>query len=193
MARPKQSQRNRGLSVGDLTTSSATGTSVTFDGAVPLAEGVFFDRPTPPATSFEDRPPVLNTPVPVASNASPSSAAYETALNVLLSLGTGNSHKDAARTSTPKVQNRLEDYFTALPHTSCDASVAFGTPVTELIEQFSTCALLPQDRVVQLLRHYRYNIAPWVSTPRPSRAQPRFLLLTCHPSSMWAIQLKRLA
>ena len=140
-----------------------TGTDVSLSDAVSRPEVAFFGRPTRSAASVEGHTPVLNTPVPVASNASPSSAAYETALKVLMSLGTGAGHENAARASTPEVQTGVEGYFPALLNASIDACAA---PATDLTEPFSTCALLPQDTVLQLLRHYRYNIAPCVSTPR---------------------------
>lgn len=120
---------------------------------------------TPKATPFDGLPPVL-TPVPGAADTSPSNAAYETALNVLLSLGTGAGQVSGSAIATPRPREAREsvgNYFEAFPTSNFGPPVATATPIAELTEQFSTCALLPQDKVVQLLRHYRYNIAPWVS------------------------------
>ncbi|KAJ3525601.1 hypothetical protein NM208_g11571 [Fusarium decemcellulare] len=72
---------------------------------------------------------------------SPSNAAYETALDGLLSLG--------------------NDHYVP-PIGVCDFSTQFDLSEKPLAENFPNCLHMPQDRAVELLRHYRYNIAPWL-------------------------------
>lgn len=163
VASPKQSKRGGGLSINELTNSSMAETEITLTEAGQPSATEYFDSSTPRANSFEQPPPTLNTPVPGPTDTSPSNAAYETALNVLLSLGTGTDHTGPSVISTPRPREGVCDYFPTFQTPNFDENATLATPITELTEQFSTCALLPQNRVVQLLRHYRYNIAPWVS------------------------------
>lgn len=123
----------------------------------------YLDASTPKPASLDRAPLMLQTPVTGPADTSPSNAAYETALNVLLSLGARADDTNSTSIATPRPREGVGDYFTAFPNSNFDPSAAFVSPIAELTEQFSTCALLPQDKVVQLLRHYRYNIAPWVS------------------------------
>ncbi|KAH7156874.1 hypothetical protein EDB81DRAFT_403247 [Dactylonectria macrodidyma] len=98
---------------------------------------------------------------------SPSNAAYETALDGLLSLG----HDNFAPTSAPPpasapVTSQIlenESYFGSSPNPRPDPSPGqLDAANKPSAGAFQNCAHLPQDRAVQLLRHYRYNIAPWL-------------------------------
>lgn len=73
---------------------------------------------------------------------------YETALNVLVSLGNDP--------GTPMI------WGTSGNHDSIGSPNALITDVDALPELFPTCAHAPQAPSIRLLRHYRYNIAPWV-------------------------------
>lgn len=74
----------------------------------------------------------------------PSDEAYESALDILLSLGAG--HAPTNHTDTPE-----------------PAPDTFLSPeVTRSPDEFPNCAHLSQDRIVKTMRQYRYNIAPWV-------------------------------
>ncbi|KAK7422712.1 hypothetical protein QQX98_001500 [Neonectria punicea] len=90
---------------------------------------------------------------------SPSNAAYETALDGLLSLGHDNY-------APPPVTSQIlesESYFGSPPNPQHDFSPGrLEPPSKPSVGAFQNCAHLPQDRAVQLLRHYRYNIAPWL-------------------------------
>lgn len=89
---------------------------------------------------------------------SPSNAAYETALDGLLALG--NDHY--ASPSAP-----------AVAQTGTNGGLLGQLPQNVQLEVrdkprgdvFPNCLHMPQDRAVELLRHYRYNIAPWVKLP----------------------------
>lgn len=121
---------------------------------------------------------------------SPSNAAYETALDGLLSLG--NDHHYAPppppqqQPSQPQPQSQpqlqpqpptsssrtleTESYFGSPPTIPPTHPYSPPTPLEAITKPsssssagtFQNCAHLPQDRAVQLLRHYRYNIAPWL-------------------------------
>lgn len=78
---------------------------------------------------------------------------YETALNVLVSLGNDP--------GTPMIWGASGN------HDSTGSPNVLITDVDALPELFPTCAHAPQAPSIRLLRHYRYNIAPWV---RPADA-----------------------
>ncbi|KAF4126084.1 hypothetical protein GMORB2_1330 [Geosmithia morbida] len=92
-----------------------------------------------------------------AVDTSPSNGAYETALDVLTSLGSVNSGGASATPLPPGYGPSPHEDSTPYAHGDL-RSHSLGVP-----EEFSTCSLLPQDPSIQLLRHYRYNLAPWVS------------------------------
>lgn len=79
----------------------------------------------------------------------PSDEAYESALDILLSLGAG--HAPTNHTDTPE-----------------PAPDTFLSPeVTRSPDEFPNCAHLSQDRIVKTMRQYRYNIAPWLDLGDP--------------------------
>ncbi|KPM37560.1 hypothetical protein AK830_g8990 [Neonectria ditissima] len=90
---------------------------------------------------------------------SPSNAAYETALDGLLSLG----HDSYAPAPVTSRVLEHETFFGSPPDPPPDFSPGRLEPASKpTAGAFQNCAHLPQDRAVQLLRHYRYNIAPWL-------------------------------
>ncbi|KAI5462352.1 hypothetical protein BGZ63DRAFT_423615 [Mariannaea sp. PMI_226] len=98
---------------------------------------------------------------------SPSDAAYETALDGLLSLG--NDHHVPPRVSSHTLQ--LENYLVEPPsslHHDLSPNIFANASKTNT-SSFQNCIHLPQDREVQLLRHYRYNIAPWLDIGDPEQ------------------------
>ncbi|KAF7558721.1 hypothetical protein G7046_g5450 [Stylonectria norvegica] len=101
----------------------------------------------------------LYTPASYAVDTSPGDAAYETALDVLLTLG---NDQHVVPPETGHVADG--DKYLATPPEALDQSTAEQAEIGDnwLAELFPNCAHLPQDRVVQLMRHYRYNIAPWL-------------------------------
>jgi hypothetical protein len=76
---------------------------------------------------------------------------YETALNVLVSLGNNP--------GTPII------WGTSGNHDAASSPDVLITDVDAIPELFPTCAHAPQAPNIRLLRHYRYNIAPWVRPP----------------------------
>jgi hypothetical protein len=105
-------------------------------------------------------PLVPQTPGIYRADTSPSSVAYETALDVLLSLGTDNTTNAAKNTSVhnDEAPELLPPYSVETPFSASNVEAA---PL-DYLEQFPNCEILPQNRVIQLLRHYRYAVAPWV-------------------------------
>ncbi|KAH6990462.1 hypothetical protein BKA56DRAFT_667030 [Ilyonectria sp. MPI-CAGE-AT-0026] len=90
---------------------------------------------------------------------SPSNAAYETALDGLLSLG----HDNYVPAPVTSQILESESYFGSPPNPHPGFSPSqLETGNKPSPAAFQNCAHLPQDRAVQLLRHYRYNIAPWL-------------------------------
>ncbi|EWG48411.1 hypothetical protein FVEG_16266 [Fusarium verticillioides 7600] len=93
---------------------------------------------------------------------SPSNAAYETALDGLLALG--NDHYVSP--SAP-----------AVAQTGTNGGLLGQLPQNVQLEVrdkprgdvFPNCLHMPQDRAVELLRHYRYNIAPWLDISDPDQ------------------------
>ncbi|KAF5630937.1 transcriptional regulatory protein pro-1 [Fusarium sp. NRRL 52700] len=90
---------------------------------------------------------------------SPSNAAYETALDGLLALG--NDHYVNPSAPTVGTSGGL---FGQLPQ-----NVQFEVRDKSREDVFPNCLHMPQDRVVELLRHYRYNIAPWLDINDPNQ------------------------
>ncbi|KAK0391175.1 hypothetical protein NLU13_0676 [Sarocladium strictum] len=89
------------------------------------------------------------------SETSPGTGAYQTALDVLITLG-GNSKAP----STP-AQPGVGAVRTPVSHVAPD--------LEDALEPFATCRHAPQAPIVRLLRHYVYNIAPWLDTGDPDR------------------------
>ncbi|CAM1504272.1 Fc.00g018630.m01.CDS01 [Cosmosporella sp. VM-42] len=122
-----------------------------------------FGSSTPQAQAqpqgFSHQPPDLHTPANYAIGNSPGNAAYETALTVLCSLGNDNF---ATSPGASQVAGSI-GYFGS-PTEPRRHSITTQSDVGNnwLAELYPNCAHLPQDRVVQLFRHYRYNIAPWL-------------------------------
>ncbi|KAF5538270.1 transcriptional regulatory protein pro-1 [Fusarium napiforme] len=93
---------------------------------------------------------------------STSNAAYETALDGLLALG--NDHYVSR--SAP-----------AVAQTGTNGGLLGQIPQNVQLEVrdkpredvFPNCLHMPQDRAVELLRHYRYNIAPWLDINDPDQ------------------------
>uniref|UniRef100_A0A0D2XD45 Zn(2)-C6 fungal-type domain-containing protein n=1 Tax=Fusarium oxysporum (strain Fo5176) TaxID=660025 RepID=A0A0D2XD45_FUSOF len=86
---------------------------------------------------------------------SPSNAAYETALDGLLALG--NDHYVSPSAPTVSQTGTDGGLFGQLPQ-----NAQFEVSDKPRGDVFPNCLHMPQDRAVELLRHYRYNIAPWV-------------------------------
>lgn len=132
---------------------------------VPVPDIVRSPTPPVPIEDITLHPADLPTPVTYPADTSPGNAAYETALNVLCSLG--NDHF-----ATPSATSHVSGsgaYFGSPNLARHAAAITQVDPEGEwLTEIFPNCAHLPQDRIVQTLRHYRYNIAPWVSFPQPA-------------------------
>ncbi|KAF5018808.1 hypothetical protein F66182_9201 [Fusarium sp. NRRL 66182] len=116
------------------------------------------------ASSPQAPPPnhKLQGPASFTLGISPSStnAAYETALDGLLALG----HDQYAPTSASAVSQATANgdggYFMSL--TQSVHPVQFELNSKSHSHVFPNCLHMPQDRAVELLRHYRYNIAPWL-------------------------------
>ncbi|KAM0546687.1 hypothetical protein ACHAPJ_010724 [Fusarium lateritium] len=90
---------------------------------------------------------------------SPSNAAYETALDGLLALG----HEHYVPPSASAVsQVTANGGFFASPTQSGQQQAQFELSDKPHSDVFPNCLHTPQDRAVELLRHYRYNIAPWL-------------------------------
>lgn len=95
---------------------------------------------------------------------SPSNAAYETALDGLLALG--NDHYVSPSAPTVSQTGTNGGLFGQLPQ-----NVQLEVRDQPREYAFPNCLHMPQDRAVELLRHYRYNIAPWVKlSPLVSRS-----------------------
>ncbi|WYZ38306.1 hypothetical protein EsH8_III_000220 [Colletotrichum jinshuiense] len=90
-------------------------------------------------------------------------AAYETALNVLLSLGNegtglGQSPDPGSGPFTVAGEGvgvSPQDLMSLSPNSARERR---GSGATHA----STTASIPQDRLLQLLRHFRYQVAPWL-------------------------------
>lgn len=114
----------------------------------------------PQAQPQKTVPVVPQTPGVYHANTSPRNVAYETALDVLLSLGTDNTTNTTKNTSvhTDEVPELVPPYSVETP---LSVPIVEAAP-PDYLEEFPNCEILPQDRVIQLLRHYRYAVAPWV-------------------------------
>ncbi|KAF4968086.1 hypothetical protein FSARC_4504 [Fusarium sarcochroum] len=100
----------------------------------------------------------LQNPGSFTLGISPSNAAYETALDGLLALG----HDHYVPPSASAVsQVSANGGFFASP-TQTGQQAAFELSDKPQSDVFPNCLHTPQDRAVELLRHYRYNIAPWL-------------------------------
>ncbi|KAG5784612.1 hypothetical protein H9Q73_001755 [Fusarium xylarioides] len=93
---------------------------------------------------------------------SPSNAAYETALDGLLALG--NDHYVSPSAPTVAQTDTNGGLFGQLPQ-----NVRFEVRDKPREDVFPNCLHMPQDRAVELLRHYRYNIAPWLDINDPDQ------------------------
>ncbi|KAF4954287.1 hypothetical protein FGADI_5375 [Fusarium gaditjirri] len=114
------------------------------------------------ATSPQAPSHSLQDPVDFNLVISHSNAAYETALDGLLALG--NNHyvsPSAPAVSQTGINGGL---FGQLPHNL--QSEVSDKPREDA---FPNCLHMPQDRAVELLRHYRYNIAPWLDINDPDQ------------------------
>ncbi|KAM5351784.1 hypothetical protein ACJ41O_004507 [Fusarium nematophilum] len=103
----------------------------------------------------------LHDPGSYTIGISPSNAAYETALDGLLSLGNDNYVPPSASATSQVTANG--GYFgspTRSRHHVAPAQFEVGDK--SQTGAFPNCLHMPQDRAVELLRHYRYNIAPWL-------------------------------
>ena len=105
--------------------------------------------PTPDsAIQFHGTPQDFPVSDPSIIGTSSFNRDYETALNVLVSLGNDP--------GTPMV------WGASGKHDSAESPNVLTTDVDALPELFPTCAHAPQAPSIRLLRHYRYSIAPWV-------------------------------
>lgn len=105
----------------------------------------------------------LQDPSSYTIGISPSNAAYETALDGLLSLG--NDHYVPQSASVTSQVTANGGFFESPNHGQHHATpTQFDLRDKPLAEIFPNCLHMPQDRAVELLRHYRYHIAPWVRT-----------------------------
>lgn len=100
-----------------------------------------------------------------ASSISPSNTAYKTALDGLLSLGNDrhlpiDNYASLVDASHPQDEVHLGS--PSQPH-HLPATAANNHERAPSRSDFSNCRHMPQDRAIELLRHYRYHIAPWVS------------------------------
>ncbi|KAL7769269.1 hypothetical protein ACKLNR_000653 [Fusarium oxysporum f. sp. zingiberi] len=93
---------------------------------------------------------------------SPSNAAYETALDGLLALG--NDHYVSPSAPTVSQTGTDGGLFGQLPQ-----NAQFEVSDKPRGDVFPNCLHMPQDRAVELLRHYRYNIAPWLDINDPDQ------------------------
>ncbi|PNP82944.1 hypothetical protein FNYG_03266 [Fusarium nygamai] len=93
---------------------------------------------------------------------SPSNAAYETALDGLLALG--NDHYVSPSAPAVAQTGTNGGLFGQLPQ-----NVQFEVRDKPREDVFPNCLHMPQDRAVELLRHYRYNIAPWLDINDPDQ------------------------
>lgn len=82
--------------------------------------------------------------------------SYEIALDVLMNLGTGDPSADTLTPGTPTFENRAADNVESPPLTLRNTD-DFGPLSVNVQHQLSSA------RTIELLRHYRYKIAPWVS------------------------------
>lgn len=92
---------------------------------------------------------------------SPGHGAYDTALNVLLSL----SHPDNS-TFEKGIHGGGSGFSLAGSNELASSPGLTVQSSGSLKELFPNCAHLPQSEKIQLIRHYRYNIAPWVRSTR---------------------------
>ncbi|KAI8720648.1 Zn(2)-C6 fungal-type domain-containing protein [Fusarium sp. LHS14.1] len=104
----------------------------------------------------------LQDPSSYTIGISPSNAAYETALDGLLSLG--NDHYVPQSASVTSQVTANGGFFESPNHgqhhaTPTQFDMRDDKPLAEI---FPNCIHMPQDRAVELLRHYRYHIAPWL-------------------------------
>lgn len=106
---------------------------------------------------------------------------YESALHGLIALGTGN--VAGSRTGTPADGNRLASIENAstirtmpdarLVLPSVDEQGAFNVGPSASINEDNESLLqdsLSRERTLELLSHFRYEIAPWVSRPLLSKS-----------------------
>jgi hypothetical protein len=135
---------------------------------------------------------------------------YESALHGLIALGTGNTA--GSRTATAAERDkfaRIEDALTVstmsddapsvLPNV--DEQTALNLDPGALIgarsESFSRDSL-SADRTLELLSHFRYEIAPWVSRPVPTESSMSYLsnayqLDICDMAQSFGVALPRVA
>ncbi|ETR99838.1 hypothetical protein M419DRAFT_84925, partial [Trichoderma reesei RUT C-30] len=81
--------------------------------------------------------------------------SYEIALDVLMNLGTGDPSADTLTPGTPTFENRAADNVESPPLTLRNTD-DFGPLSVNVQHQLSSA------RTIELLRHYRYKIAPWL-------------------------------
>ncbi|KAF4494454.1 Transcriptional regulatory pro-1 [Fusarium agapanthi] len=93
--------------------------------------------------------------VPVTQN-------NQTALDGLLALG--NDHYVSPSAPTVSQTGTNGGLFGQLPQ-----NVQFEVRDKSHEDVFPNCLHMPQDRAVELLRHYRYNIAPWLDINDPDQ------------------------
>lgn len=109
-----------------------------------------------------DNQPDLETFTSYPAGVSPSNAAYKTALDGLLSLG--NDCHLPLDNFVPAVENAVhsvdESRAESLSQPQPTAVAGSVRPSSDL--DFPNCRLMPQDRAINLLRHYRYHLARWV-------------------------------
>ena len=82
--------------------------------------------------------------------------SYEIALDVLMNLGTGDAGVDTMAPVATTYKNHAEDNVTSLP-LILNSIDEFGL-ISDNVQRH-----MPSGRTIELLRHYRYKVAPWVS------------------------------
>lgn len=98
--------------------------------------------------------------------------SFEVALDVLMTLGVGDQRVDTPAHVTPNTGN-LEEDNVLLPISTLDTLGGTGPLSHRVTSQLST------GRSIELLRHYRYKIAPWVSQTSFSHLNSIQIKLTC--------------
>ncbi|PTB68122.1 hypothetical protein BBK36DRAFT_1114251, partial [Trichoderma citrinoviride] len=81
--------------------------------------------------------------------------SYEIALDVLMNLGTGDAGVDTLAPVTTTYKNHAEDNVTSLP-LILNSIDEFGL-ISDNVQRH-----MPSGRTIELLRHYRYKVAPWL-------------------------------
>ncbi|TFB02190.1 hypothetical protein CCMA1212_005719, partial [Trichoderma ghanense] len=81
--------------------------------------------------------------------------SYEIALDVLMNLGTGDPNVDTLAPVTPTFEDRAQDCVSSL--SLILKSIDDLGPVSVNVQH-----QLSSGRTIELLRHYRYKIAPWL-------------------------------